>query len=100
MIKVVVENNNIKISGHAGYDEYGKDIVCSSVSSIIITSVNAILSLTDNEIEFEDNQDVMIIRKLRDSEITDKLLENMLKMLSDLESDYPKNIKIIRNEGK
>lgn len=100
MIKVVVDDNNIKISGHANYDAYGKDIVCSSVSSIVITSVNAILSLAHNSIDFEDDQNTMIIKKLDNNEISDKLLNNMLNMLASLESDYPKNIKIIRNEGK
>ena len=48
MIKVVVNNENIKISGHANYADYGNDIVCSSVSSIITTSINAIIMLVMN----------------------------------------------------
>ena len=41
MIKVKVDSkdnkhiNKISILGHALYDKYGKDIVCSSVSSIV-----------------------------------------------------------------
>ena len=47
-VKVVKENSNVvKVSvlGHAMYDEYGKDIVCSACSSIVTTTVNGILSL-------------------------------------------------------
>ena len=40
MIKVIKENNMIMISGHANHNEYGKDIVCASVSSIIYTTLN------------------------------------------------------------
>ena len=43
MIKVNIKNNEITVSGHANYDDYGKDIVCASVSSLVISTVNAIL---------------------------------------------------------
>ena len=48
MIKVNVESKDkkhvdcVRIHGHAMYDDFGKDIVCSSVSSIITTTVNGI----------------------------------------------------------
>ena len=53
MIRVLVskkDNNIIKVDvlGHADYDQYGKDIVCSSVSSIVTTTVNAILMFDKN----------------------------------------------------
>ena len=43
MIKVNVKNKNgkvyeIVVKGHAGYDDYGKDIVCASVSTMMITT--------------------------------------------------------------
>ena len=47
MIKISLKEENkkikeIKIKGHAFYDDYGKDIVCAAFSSILITTVNAI----------------------------------------------------------
>ena len=42
MIKVEVTKDNISIHGHAMYDDYGKDIVCAAVSSIVMTSVESI----------------------------------------------------------
>ena len=47
MITIKRNNNKIVISGHALYDEYGKDIVCASVSSIIYTTINGILNLIE-----------------------------------------------------
>ncbi len=35
--------------GHAGYDEYGKDIVCASVSVLVINAINSIEELTDDD---------------------------------------------------
>ena len=50
MIKVNYTKENdyykkIEVLGHALYDDLGKDIVCSAVSSITTTSVNAVIRL-------------------------------------------------------
>ena len=101
MIKVNVKRQNNKvyeivIKGHAEYDDYGKDIVCAAVSSIAITTVNGIISL-DESIDYEENSGLLKIRVLKDTEINEKLLNNLVNMLSELVVQYPKNIEI-RNE--
>ena len=93
MIKVIKENNKILISGHANHDDFGKDIVCASVSSIIYTTLNAIKCLKDNTLDVKDN-DVMEITYLAEDEITSKLINNMIELLKNLENDYPKNISV------
>ena len=98
MIKVKKNKDNIKISGHALYDIEGKDIVCASVSSIIYTSVNALLKINKSSIEFNDDGKMIEIFKLSNDNITNKLLDNMIDLLKDLENDYPKNIKIESEE--
>ena len=95
MIKVKVNKDITTISGHALYDEYGKDIVCASVSSIITTSINAILRLEDNSISYEEEQDKMIIKIIRETDITKKLILNMINLLKELEQTYPKNISVM-----
>ena len=40
MIKVNIKNNIIEVKGHADYDKSGKDIVCASVSTLIISTIN------------------------------------------------------------
>lgn len=96
MIKVKVENNKIEVSGHAYFDEIGKDIVCASVSSIVITTINAILELTSDVISYEDLDNKILIEILKEDEVAQKLINNMIFMLEGLEKDYPKNIKILR----
>lgn len=95
MIKVVKTNNKILITGHAGSDEYGKDIVCASVSSIVYTTINAITKL-GKKINVVDDKD-MLIEILSDDETTNSLIDNMLELLKSLENDYPKNIKVKEN---
>lgn len=96
MIKVEIENNKIEIKGHANYDDYGKDIVCASVSSIVITTINAINEFDPESIYYEDLKNKILIEKLKDDDITNKLINNMIELLEVLEKSYKKNIKIIR----
>ena len=101
MIKVNVKYNNNKvyelvIKGHAGYDVHGKDIVCAAVSSMAITTINNIIAL-DDSIDYEEKSGLLIIRVIRDTEVNNKLLDNLVRMLTELMNQYPKNIEI-RNE--
>ncbi len=95
MIKVKVNKDLITISGHALYDEYGKDIVCASVSSIITTSINAILMLEDDSISYEEEKNKIIIKIKKEAKITKKLILNMINLLKELEQTYPKNISVM-----
>lgn len=96
MIKVKVNPDKITISGHANYDEYGKDIVCASVSSIVTTSVNAIISFNDKAIKYKVKEGLISIEIINFDDTTDTLLNNMINVLEDLAKQYPKNIKIER----
>ena len=98
MIKVIKKNEVIEISGHANYDEFGKDIVCASVSSVVMTTVNSIMSIDDSSISYVDDGDKIIIKKLNDNDIVDKLLNTMILILKDLEKQYKKNIKVESEE--
>ena len=96
MIKVELKDNLITIKGHAGYDDKGKDIVCASVSSIVITTINAIIEINPDAIDYSDLDNELIIRKLKEDETVNKLLNNMILLLENLEKDYKDYIKIIR----
>lgn len=93
MIKVVYSSNSLIVTGHANYDDYGKDIVCASVSSLITCTVNGIYSLNKNSILYKDDSNMIKI-KILDDENALKLFNNLILMLKDLAKDYPKNIKI------
>ena len=95
-IKLKKENNiitELKISGHAKYDEYGKDIVCAGVSSALITSVNACLIFDKESIYYEEKNN-FYLKNIKKDEITNKLLENLINMLKSIESDYKYSLKI------
>ena len=98
MIHVKIEKKQAKykkvtILGHALYDDYGQDIVCAAFSSILITTVNA-LEKIDKKAIFVDEKK-FLIKVLKDDEIVNILINNMLDLFHDLEHDYPKNIKFL-----
>ena len=98
MIKISVKKENdiikeIKVTGHANYADYGKDIVCAAVSSITTTTINDILILDNKAISYDAQDGNMIITN-NDNELANKLLTVMLNSLEDLANDYPKNISI------
>lgn len=43
--------------GHAEYAEAGYDIICSAVSAIVLTTVNSIEELTDEDFEATQNEE-------------------------------------------
>lgn len=98
MIKVQVKKttgiDSIIISGHSGYDVEGHDIVCAGVSSIVITTVNAILRLEKNAINYESKSGYVKIDIMKHNEIVDKLIENMLSLLNEMQDKYKKYIEI------
>ena len=94
MIKVKVKKDIISISGHANYDDYGKDIVCSAVSSVVMCSVEAIATFDETAIDVKKDKDKLDIIINKKDEITLKLINNMLNCLKEIEKQYPKNIQI------
>ena len=98
MIKVINKNGIIKITGHANFDNVGKDIVCASVSSIVLTTVNIIFNIDNESISYVDDGKTMIIEKTNDNNTVDIILNTMIELLKDLENQYKNNIKIESEE--
>ena len=96
MIKIVINKDNIKISGHAGYGVKGTDIVCASVSSIVITSLNAIIRIDKDAISYKQDEGFIEVDIKKHEKTVDILIDNMISMLEELEEEYKKYIKIDR----
>ena len=98
MIKVNIKKNNniiesITCKGHANYSNYGKDIVCASFSTMVITMINAILEFDTDAIKYE-NKAKLVITNIKKDNITNKLLNNLVNMMYELKENYNKNINI------
>ncbi len=94
MIKINISKDKIILEGHALYDDIGKDIVCSALSSIVTTTINGILTFNKNYIKYIQEKDKLTIEIVEHNEVVDNLMKNMINMIDVLKSDYPKNLKI------
>ena len=96
-VKITKEGSKykkVKILGHALYDDYGKDIVCSAASSIVITTVNGILSLNKGSLSYIVCTKGIDITILNEERITQVLIRNMVSLLKELNIKYPENIEV------
>ena len=100
MIKVTIKETDsikeIEIKGHANYSNYGSDIVCASVSSMCITTVNAIIKIDDSAIDYKEDEGYLLISIKKHSDTVDKLIINLVDLLEELKSNYQKYIEIRR----
>ena len=88
----------IECNGHAGYAEYGEDIVCAAVSVLTINTVNSIEQLTKL---FESENDGIIRLSFKDipSKEADLLLRSFELGVKGISDQYGKkflNIKFRR----
>lgn len=96
-VEVVKENNlykKVSIIGHAMYADYGKDIVCSAVSSIVTTTINGCIALDKDSLSYEVNEEGVVISNIV-GDNTNTLINNMVSLLKELEEKYPTNIKVM-----
>ena len=94
MIKINISKDEITVKGHSGYSEAGSDIVCASVSSILITTVNALISFDEDCIIYEESDGYLNIKIKKHNEVIDKLINNMINLLKELQNQYKKYIEI------
>lgn len=94
MIEISINTEQLLIKGHAGYAEYGKDIVCSAVSALFLTLLKSIQSFTDDKLEYSigDNESYLKIRDL--SEESKLLFDSFFIGLCMISQEYPENVSI------
>ena len=93
MIKIKYTKDSLEITGHAGYADYGKDIVCASVSTLVVCSINNMKSIDKDSVDYKDDGNKITI-KVFNNNYSEIIFDNLIQMLKELAKDYPKNIKI------
>ena len=109
MIRVTIyrtgrhEYTGFDMSGHAEYDDPGKDIVCAAVSALVINTINSIEHFTDDEtscISDEESGTITFRFSKIPSHDAALLLDSMILGLGEIEdnSEYKSYIDIIFKE--
>ena len=103
MIKVRIsctgdDIRSIDVSGHALFDQYGKDVVCAGVSSVVIGALNALDILYPSACDLDISGNQIHIHVLKNSESIQTMLSMMFYQMKTVEESYPENIQIKRKE--
>ncbi|MFW5629165.1 MAG: ribosomal-processing cysteine protease Prp [Acetivibrio ethanolgignens] len=83
--------NGFLVEGHAGFDEYGRDIICAAVSAMVINTINSIEAFTEDAFEADMAEDGGRIEFKMVSDISKEselLLNSLVLGLQGIETQY------------
>ena len=105
MINVVASAENgkytgLKVSGHADFDEEGKDIVCAAVSVLTLNLANSIEHFCDDEFIVDCSEGFFHLTLQDRSEKSGLLLDSCILGLMDIGEEYSDFININLQEVK
>ena len=83
----------LKAVGHTNYAPEGEDIVCAGISTLVQTAVLAIQKMYNINL-IQSIDDGFIELKIPTNENVQIIIKAIIYGLKDIESGYPKNIKI------
>ena len=96
MIKVRFSDTDalcLRISGHAGYAESGKDIICAGVSSIAYALLGYLAKI-DETLEFKIEEGYMCIISSSCDQRVEATFDMAFLGLRQLEHEYPEHISV------
>lgn len=94
MIAVSVRKDGIEISGHAGYAEAGKDIVCAGVTALTQTLIRSLEGLTSDEIKYEISPGRAAIHYRNLSEEGKLLVDSFFIGVCQITNEFPEYVRI------
>ena len=95
LIELKVRDHEITVTGHANYAEYGKDIVCASVSILMQNLVKSIHDLTNDEIEYDLRAGQAFIKYRNLSEKSKTLIDSFFIGICSIADAYPDYVRIV-----
>ena len=82
-----------EIEGHANYDEYGKDLVCSAVTILAYSCVNSLDKYAD-DVNFSDNEIIMTVSISSPNRDTDVIFDYFKTGIETLLGNYSSYVKL------
>ena len=91
--------SGFSLSGHAGYDDYGHDIVCASVTSAVQMTANALTEVLKLKADVSVGENVIQVKlSKQDAQKGQSFLQALLHHLNILAEDYEGTIKVNLSE--
>ena len=94
MIDITVQPDKITVSGHAGYAEPGKDIVCAAISTLSQVFVASVEELTAAKIKTAQTGGYIEIVIEESTERAQVLLDSFLLGCRMIADEYPDNVRV------
>ena len=94
MIKITNTNHEIRISGHAGYAEHGKDIVCASISALTQVFIASVEQLTTDELKCDIRPGNAVIIYGNLTERAQVFLDSFFVGLKMIANAYPNHVRL------
>ena len=92
----------LKVSGHAGFDENGRDIVCAAVSVLTLNLANSIEIFCEDIISVEEDTENGLLAAEFKNKLSEKaklLMDSLLLGLDGISKEYGKKyVTILRQE--
>lgn len=95
MIVVDVRKDGITVSGHAGYAETGKDIVCAGVTALVQGLIRSIEDLTRDQIQYDITPGRADIHYGNLSEEGKLLVDSFFLGICLIVDEFPEHIKLL-----
>lgn len=95
MIVVKVRENSLTIYGHAGYAEFGKDIVCAAVSALTQSFIKSVETLTTDKLKYKISSGNAVILHGDLSEKSQTLLDSFFIGICMIANEFPENVRIV-----
>lgn len=97
MVDASITKYGYVVSGHADYDEYGYDIVCSAISALTQTIAISLKKYCKAKIEVISGG---VVVELSECSYESMLLLNTLMLgLIEIQDEYPKHLKVRIQKG-
>jgi uncharacterized protein YsxB (DUF464 family) len=94
LIEVRIRPERIEISGHAGYAEPGKDIVCAGVTALTQTLIQSIENLTDDKTEYRISPGKVEVEYRNLSEKSKTLVDSFSIGICLIAEEFPEYVKV------
>lgn len=101
-IRVIRSGNTVcglELSGHSGYDEHGRDIVCAALSTLIQTleiGLTEVLEIDGVSARVVEDQAYMgVFWNQNGDQRTDDLVNTIIAALKSIQKGYPSYTKLV-----
>lgn len=95
--KMTGDGRSIKgfcVKGHSGYADAGNDIVCASVSSAVMLTVNTAAEFFGIELDISVDEGDIRCEVKEPSENSDRLFNSLKAHLFEVSHEFPNNLKV------